>query len=57
MENAKALLAHLQVALDIADTQDDHLISAHLSLPMQILADRIAHGEPPTEPDRPKNHA
>jgi hypothetical protein len=45
MENAKNLLAHVQAALDIADTQDDHLIGAHLSVPLQILVERIRHGD------------
>ena len=47
MENAKKLLAQVQAALDTADTQKDYLIGAHLSVPMQILVERIADGDLP----------
>lgn len=47
MENAKKMLAHLQAALEIADTQEDHLIGAHVSVPVQILVDRITRRDPP----------
>ena len=47
MENAKKLLAQVQAALDTADTQEANLIGAHLSVPMQILIERIADGDLP----------
>lgn len=54
MENAKKVLAHLKAALDIADTQKDYLIGAHLTVPIQILADRIKHNDRPGEAGSPK---
>jgi hypothetical protein len=57
MENAKKMLAHLQAALDLADTHGDYLIGAHVSAPVQILVDRITRRDPPDAPDEPRNGA
>jgi hypothetical protein len=57
MENAKKMLAHLQAALDLADTHGDYLIGAHVSAPVQILVDRITRRDSPDAPDEPRNRA
>lgn len=55
MEDAKKILAHLEAALSMADAQKDHLIGAHLSVPIQILADRIKLNERPDAAGTLKN--